>query len=219
LALDSAHATRRREALAMPPTIRLATPDDAEQVRALYAPYCHTPISFETEPPGVEDVRERLAKVLGQYPWLGCEDGDEVLGYAYATQHRERAAYCWSVDTSVYVRQGRQRRGVGRALYTSLLAVLPLQGYVNAYAGVTLPNPASVGLHEAMGFQPVGVYRQVGFKCGAWHDVGWFQRPLQPRPCEPAHPKRLEEVCHTEHWAKTVQNGLVLLHDGGATVQ
>ena len=126
-------------------------------------------------------MRGRLAKVLEPYPWLVCEDGGEVLGYVYATQHRERAAYRWSVDTSVYVRQGRQRRGVGRALYTSLLAVLPLQGYVNAYAGATLPNPASVGLHEAMGFQPVGVYRQVGFKYGAWHDVAWFQRPLQPR--------------------------------------
>src|SRR6516162_9535624 len=165
----------------MPPTIRLATPHDAEAVQTIYAPYCHTPISFETEPPGVEEVGRRLAKVLGQYPWLLSEDRGQVLGYAYATQHRERAAYRWSVDTSVYVRQGQQRRGVGRALYTSLLALLPLQGYVNAYAGVTLPNPASVGLHLAMGFAAVGVYRQVGFKFGAWHDVAWFQRPLQQR--------------------------------------
>ena len=192
----------------MPPTIRLATPDDAEQVQAIYAPYCHTPISFEMEPPSVEEMRGRLAKVLGQYPWLLCEDGGEVLGYVYATQHRERAAYRWSVDTTVYVRQGRQRRGVGRALYTSLLAVLPLQGYVNAYAGVTLPNPASVGLHEAMGFQPVGVYRQVGFKCGAWHDVAWFQRPLRPRPDEPPPPRPLEEVRRTSAWRQALSGGL-----------
>ncbi|HTU89446.1 MAG TPA: GNAT family N-acetyltransferase, partial [Gemmataceae bacterium] len=128
----------------MPPTIRLATLDDAEQIQAIYAPYCDTPISFELESPNAEEMRRRLAKVLGQYPWLVCDGGSEVLGYVYATQHRERAAYRWSVDTTVYVRQSRQRQGVGRALYTSLLAVLPLQGYVNAYAGVTLPNPASV---------------------------------------------------------------------------
>jgi L-amino acid N-acyltransferase YncA len=197
----------------MPPMIRLATQDDAEEAQAIYAPYCHTPISFETEPPSVEEMRGRLAKVLGQYPWLVCEEGGEVLGYVYATQHRERAAYRWSVDTTVYVRQGRQRRGVGRALYTSLLAVLPLQGYVNAYAGVTLPNPASVGLHEAMGFQPVGVYRQVGFKCGAWHDVAWFQRPLQPRPDEPRPPMQFEEVRHTAEWVEALYLGLRLLRD------
>jgi L-amino acid N-acyltransferase YncA len=195
----------------MPPTIRLATPEDAEQVQAIYAPFCHTPISFELEPPSVEEMRCRLAKVLGQHPWLLCEDGAEVLGYAYATPHRERAAYRWSVDTSVYVRQGRQRRGLGRALYTSLLAVLPLQGYVNAYAGVTLPNPASMGLHEALGFQPVGVYRQVGFKCGAWHDVAWYQRPLQPHPGEPPPPRRWEEVRHTAEWVEALSGGLRLL--------
>jgi phosphinothricin acetyltransferase len=192
----------------MPPTIRLAIPDDAEQVQAIYAPYCHTPISFETEPPGIEEMRGRLVKVLGRYPWLLCEDGGDILGYVYATQHRERAAYRWSVDTTVYVRQDRQRRGVGRTLYTALLAVLPLQGYVNAYAGVTLPNPASVGLHEAMGFQPVGVYRHVGFKCGAWHDVAWYQRPLQPPPDEPSPPRPLEEVQHTAEWEKALSSGL-----------
>jgi L-amino acid N-acyltransferase YncA len=186
------------------PTIRLATLDDAEQVQAIYAPYCLTPISFEAVPPTVEEMRERLAKVLEQYPWLVCEDGGEILGYAYATRHRERAAYRWSVDTSVYVRQGQQRRGVGRALYTSLLSVLPLQGYVNAYAGATLPNPASVGLHEAMGFQLVGVYQQVGFKCGAWYDVAWFQRPLQPRPDDPP-PISLEEIQHTAAWREALR--------------
>ena len=192
----------------MPPTIRLATADDAKQVQEIYAPYCHTPISFETDPPNVEEMRGRLAKVLGQYPWLLLEESGEVLGYVYATQHRERAAYRWSVDTAVYVRQARHQRGIGRALYTSLLAVLPLQGYVNAYAGVTLPNPASVGLHEAIGFQPVGVYRQVGFKCGAWHDVAWFHRPLRPRPEEPPPPKRLEEVRQTAAWQEALFAGL-----------
>jgi phosphinothricin acetyltransferase len=197
----------------MLPTIRLATPADAEPVHAIYAPYCHTPISFELAPPGVEEMRGRLAKVLGQFPWLLYEEGGDVVGYAYAAPHRERAAYRWSVDTSVYVQQGRQRRGVGRALYASLLALLPLQGYVNAYAGVTLPNPASVGLHEAMGFRPVGVYERVGFKCGAWHDVAWFQRPLQSLSGEPPPPRRLEEVRPTTAWVEALNSGLGLLRD------
>jgi phosphinothricin acetyltransferase len=194
----------------MPPTIRLATPDDAAQVQAIYAPYCYTPISFELEPPSVDDMRARMTKVLTSYPWLLCQDSDDILGYVYATQHRERAAYCWSVDTAVYVRQGSQRRGIGRALYTSLLAVLPLQDYVNAYAGVTLPNPASVALHEAMGFQPVGVYRRVGFKCGLWHDVAWYQRPLRSEADEPLPPKPLEEVRSTTAWQEALQAGLRL---------
>jgi phosphinothricin acetyltransferase len=192
----------------MPPTIHLATTADAEHVQAIYAPYCHTPISFEAQPPGVEDMRGRLVQLLGSFPWLLYEDDGAVLGYAYAGPHRERAAYRWSVDTSVYVRQGRQRQGVGRALYTSLLAMLPLQGYVNAYAGVTLPNPGSVGLHEALGFQRVGVYHEVGFKCGAWYDVAWFERPLQARPAEPSVPRPLEDVRHTPAWLEALTSGL-----------
>lgn len=192
----------------MPPTIRLATLEDAEQIQAIYAPYCLTPISFEAEAPTVENMRGRLAKVLEQYPWLVCEDGGDILGYAYAGRHRERAAYFWSVDTSIYVRQGRQRRGIGRALYTSLLTMLPLQGYINAYAGATLPNPASVGLHEAMGFQLVGVYHQVGYKYGTWHDVAWFERPLQPRPSEPPPPRPLEEIQHTAELLAALRGGL-----------
>jgi phosphinothricin acetyltransferase len=198
----------------MPMTIRMATFDDAEQVQAIYAPYCHTPISFELESPSVEEMRGRLAKVLSHYPWLVLEDDGDVLGYAYATLHRERPAYRWSVDTSVYVRQRRQRQGVGRALYTSLLAMLPLQGFVNAYAGVTLPNAASVGLHEAIGFKRVGVYRQVGFKCGSWHDVAWFQRPLQALSGEPLPPTRLVEVQHESEWADALNVGLRLLREG-----
>lgn len=197
----------------MSPTIRLATLEDAAQIQAIYAPYCRTPISFEAEPPSVEDMRGRLAKVLEQYPWLVCEDGGDILGYAYAGRHRERAAYLWSVDTSIYIRQGRERRGIGRALYTSLLTMLPLQGYVNAYAGATLPNPASVGLHEAMGFQLVGVYHQVGYKYGSWHDVAWFERPLQPRSSEPATPRPLEEIQHTAEWQAALRSGLQHLRE------
>jgi L-amino acid N-acyltransferase YncA len=189
-------------------TIRLANRADAEQIQAIYAPYCFTPISFEAQPPTVEEMRGRIEKTLEHYPWLVCEESDQILGYVYATGHRERAAYRWSVDTAVYVRQGQHRRGLGRALYTSLLSVLPLQNYVNAYAGATLPNPGSVGLHLAMGFQPAGVYKHVGFKLGAWHDVAWFERALQPLPSEPAEPKPLEEVCRSKEWADGLKSGL-----------
>jgi L-amino acid N-acyltransferase YncA len=195
----------------MPPTIRLATPEDAKQIQAIYSPYCLTPISFELEPPTVEEVRGRMARVLEFYPWLVCEVGGELVGYAYASRHRERPAYQWSVDTSVYVRLHRQRLGVGRALYASLFAVLPLQGCVNAYAGVTLPNPASVGLHEAMGFELVGVYRQVGYKCGTWHDVAWYQRPVQRRPADPQPPQSLEEVQGLAEWESALGSGIRLL--------
>lgn len=195
----------------MPPTIRMATLADADQVQAIYAPYCETPISFEIEPPSVDEMRRRMDKVLGVYPWLVCEDGDTILAYVYASQHRERHAYRWSVDTTVYVRQGEHRRGVGRALYTSLLALLPLQGYVNAFAGVTLPNPASAGLHEALGFRSLGVYAHVGFKCGRWYDVEWFQRLLQPRPDTPGPLRPIGEVQSSPEWAAAFHRGIELL--------
>jgi L-amino acid N-acyltransferase YncA len=192
-------------------TIRLATPSDAEQIQAIYAPYCQTPISFELEAPAVEDMRGRIAKVLGPFPWLVCDDGGTIIGYAYASPHRERAAYCWSVDTTIYISQGQHRRGVGRALYASLLSILPLQGYVNAYAGITLPNPGSVGLHEAMGFTRVGVYKHVGFRCASWHDVVWFERLLQPLPATPSPPRDLEALLGTTEWAGALDSGMRLL--------
>jgi L-amino acid N-acyltransferase YncA len=192
----------------MPLTIRLAAPEDADQVQAIYAPYCYTPISFELEPPSVAEMRQRIENVLPHYPWLVLEDGSKILGYAYASRHRERPAYGWSVDAAVYVCQDGRRRGVGRALYTSLFALLPLQGYVNAYAGVTLPNPASVGLHEAMGFLRVGAYEKVGFKCGAWHDVAWFQRPLRSCPPEPQPVKSLAEAQILPEWREALRAGV-----------
>jgi len=193
----------------MPHSIRLATAADAEQMQAIYAPYCFTPISFEAAPPTVDEMRGRIEKTMEHYPWVVLDDAGEILGYAYATRHRERSAYRWSVDATVYVRQGKHRRGLGRALYISLLAVLPLQGYVNAYAGVTLPNPASVGLHQAVGFEPVGVYKHVGFKLGIWHDVAWFVRALQVPPGEPSEPKPLMKVYRTTEWENGLQSGLV----------
>ena len=169
--------------------IRLATLADAEAIREIYAPFCEgTPVSFETEAPDIEEMRRRIAKTLEALPWLVREQDGEVLGYAYASQHRERAAYRWSVDVSAYVRDGHRRRGVGRALYSRLFELLRQQGFYTALAGITLPNPGSVGLHESLGFEIVGTYRRIGFKCGAWHDVAWYQLPLREFTAEPAEP-------------------------------
>jgi L-amino acid N-acyltransferase YncA len=173
----------------MGPIIRLATLDDAEAIRDIYAPFCEaTPVSFETEAPSVDEMRLRIAKTLESLPWLVCERDDRVLGYAYASKHRERAAYRWSVDVSAYVRDGYRRAGVGRALYTRLFELLRLQGFYTALAGITLPNPGSVGLHESIGFEPVGVYRRIGFKCGEWHDVAWYQLALREYTSRPEEP-------------------------------
>jgi phosphinothricin acetyltransferase len=123
-----------------------------------------------------------------------CEVDGDVTGYAYASPHRARAAYRWSVDTSVYVGERWRRSGVGRDLYASLFSVLAAQGFVNAYAGIALPNPASVRLHEAVGFTSIGVYEGVGYKLGRWHDVGWWQRALKPAPETPDEPIPLAEL-------------------------
>ena len=193
-------------------SIRLATGRDAEQIAAIYAPnVTDTVVSFELEPPTAGEMRRRIGATLKRYPWLVCGRQGRVLGYAYAGAHGSRAAYQWSVDVSIYVREGAHRTGVGRALYTSLFAILELQGFYNAYAGATLPNPASVGLHEAMGFRPVGVYRGVGYKMGAWHDVGWWHLPLRERVANPDPPADLPSVPGSEEWDAALKHGLPLL--------
>lgn len=170
-------------------TIRVAAPQDAAAILDIYAPIVRdTVISFELEPPSLSEMQKRIENTLLQWPWLVCDRQGEVLGYVYATRHRARAAYQWSVDVSVYIRDGMRRTGIGRALYTSLFELLVLQQFHNCYAGITLPNPGSVGLHEALGFQPVGIYRQVGYKRAAWHDVGWWQLALAAEKSSPAPP-------------------------------
>lgn len=189
--------------------IRLACAADAPAIRAIYAPLvARTPITFETQAPSVAEMRRRIAGLAGRMPWLVCARDGRRLGYAYASAHRERAGYRWSVDVSVYVAARARRHGVGRALYTSLLQILALQGFVNAYAGITLPNRASVRLHEAMGFRPIGIYRRVGHKLGAWHDVGWWSRTLRAAPARPAEPRSLRRVTRAPAWQAALDAGL-----------
>jgi phosphinothricin acetyltransferase len=196
----------------MPLAIRLATAADAAQVRAIYAPFCtDTAVSFEESPPAVDEMRRRMSTTLERFPWLVAEQDGEILGYVYARPYRERAAYRWTTESTVYIHDGQRRRGLGRAMYTSLFAVLKLQGFCTVIGGITLPNPASVGLHEAMGFQPAGVTRAVGYKHGAWHDVGWWQLSLRDLPPVPEEPHSLPLVQEADGWQAALAAGLPLL--------
>lgn len=182
-----------------PPTLRLATVADATVIAAIYAPVVRdTATSFEVDEVSAIEMAHRVEDTLRCYPWVVAEAGAGVLGYAYATQHRTRAAYDWSVDVSVYLAEHARRRGIGRALYAALLRLLTAQGFANAFAGIALPNPPSVALHEALGFVPVGVYRAVGWKLGAWHDVGWWQRKLLTAETPPRAPVPLRDLPASE---------------------
>jgi len=170
-------------------TLRFADVSDASGIAEIYSPVVRdTAISFEFDPPDAAEMARRIEGTTKVFPWLVCDHDGSVAGYAYAGPHRVRAAYQWSADVSVYIHSDHRGRGLGRALYTALLDILRLQGLFNAYAGITLPNEASVGLHEAVGFRRLGIYKSVGFKLGRWHDVGWWELALLPADQAPAAP-------------------------------
>lgn len=159
--------------------VRDATTDDAAACAAIYAPYvAGTAITFETQAPGTDEMAGRIAAAAENHAWLVLEDDGHVVGYAYGGPHKARAAYRWSCEVSVYLQQDLRRTGAGRALYEALLGRLTERGFRMAVAGMTLPNEASAGLHRALGFEPVGTYRRIGYKHGTWHDVAWVQRSL-----------------------------------------
>jgi L-amino acid N-acyltransferase YncA len=193
--------------------IRLAAEADADQIQAIYAPFVRsTAVSFELEPPSIEEMRIRISKTLKQHPWLVCVSGGTVLGYAYAGLHRARPAYQWAVDVSAYVAPAYRGGGIGKALYSVLLSIVRRQGFFAACAGIALPNPASVGLHESLGFVPIGVFHAIGHKRGAWHDVGWWQHDLRSREAaDPAPPLPLEDVVDSAEWEALLDSGLPLI--------
>ncbi len=171
-------------------TIRDATEQDAATCAAIYAPYVtDTVITFETEPPTPAEMAARIAQAQRTHAWLVAEEHGRVIGYAYGGPFKARAAYRWSCEVSIYLEWGRRRTGAGRALYTALLDRLAQRGFRTVVAGMALPNEASVGLHRAMGFEPVGVYRRIGWKHGAWRDVAWVQRSIGPDEDPPAEPR------------------------------
>lgn len=192
--------------------IRLADPDrDGPSVAAIYAPYVSASVaSFELEPPDAVEMAARIGKTLPWTPWLVAESADQVVGYAYATRHRERAGYRWAVDLSVYVAPDRQGSGIGRRLYGALLPILRAQGFLHAYAGITPPNPASLALHAAVGMTSVGTFERVGFKLGAWWSVTWLGVQLAPQlPMAPAEPTPLPVLLATLDGHARVQAILV----------
>ena len=159
-------------------TIRPATLDDAAACARVYAPYVtDSVISFEATPPTADDMAGRMRVA---HEWLVAEVDGDVVGYAYSGKHKDRAAYAWAADVAVYIDATSHRRGIGRALYGELFPLLRERGLRMLCAGVTLPNDKSVGIHLAMGFEPVGIYRKIGWKFGRWHDVAWYQLDLAP---------------------------------------
>ncbi|HUR91039.1 MAG TPA: GNAT family N-acetyltransferase [Gemmatimonadaceae bacterium] len=192
--------------------IRLAAGSDGPALAEIYRPAvadCAT--SFELDPPDGAEMARRVAKCMERGPWLVCEQAGRVVGYAYGGVHRHRAAYQWTAEVSAYVHQDHHKQGIGRALYTSLFAALVVQGYRNAVAGITLPNDASVALHTAVGFTPIGVYRRIGYKMGEWHDVGWFERDLAPRASNPPAPRTLAECNSEPAFVAALESGLAFL--------
>ncbi len=179
-------------------SIRVADPEtDAGAVAEIYRPAVEASVAtFEEVPPGPDEMAERIRTTLRWSPWLVAEEaaGGPVVGYAYAARHRERPGYRWSVDVSAYIAPAFRGQGIGRRLYDALLPILRRQGFVNLYAGVALPNPASVALHERIGMRLIGVYEGVGFKFGAWHDVAWYGMPIGERSGRPTEPTAFPDL-------------------------
>jgi L-amino acid N-acyltransferase YncA len=166
--------------------IRSALSSDAERVLGIYREFVtQSAVTFETDPPDVDEMRARIQTALGGYAWLVFEEAPNILGYAYANRFHIRPAYRWSVEVSVYLGPRSQGKGIGRSLLDSLLDALVVRGYVNAFAGIALPNPASIRLFESRGFEQIALQKQVGFKLGRWHDVGWWQLRLAPATVPP----------------------------------
>ncbi|MFN6499739.1 MAG: arsinothricin resistance N-acetyltransferase ArsN1 family B [Nostoc sp. DedQUE01] len=209
----------KNKSIAVKAIIRLAEENDASQMLLIYAPIVQkTTISFELEAPSETEFQNRIQSYQQKMPWLVCEINGELAGYAYASPYRTRAAYQWSVESSVYVGENHRRKGVAKALYTTLFKLLQLQGFYTVVAAIALPNQPSVAVHEAVGFVPVGVFHRVGFKFGKWRDVGYWQLSLQPQQSllsdgdEPINsPLCVSEIQKSPLWDEALTNGLLLL--------
>ena len=191
------------------PVIRLACQSDAPAIREIYAPIVReTHISFERQPPSTDELAGRIRATLAQHPWLVCQLAGNLAGYAYASAFRSRPAYQWTTETTVYVHGDWQRRGIARALYTSLVAILRAQGYVTAVGVIALPNQASVKAHEVIGFEKIGVFQRVGFKAGEWRDTGWWQLAINAPAKSPAPPLPIGELAQQPRFASLLCAGL-----------
>ena len=169
--------------------IRFARPADAAGILAIYAPFCESScVTFEIVAPTLAQMEQRITDITSEYPWVVAEIDGRIAGYVYGSRYRERVAYQWAVNVAVYVDPQYHRRGLAQLLYEVLFAILREQGFYKALAGISLPNPPSVGLHESLGFKAPAIIPGVGFKLGRWLDVGWWQLDLQPRIPVPPDP-------------------------------
>jgi phosphinothricin acetyltransferase len=194
--------------------IRLATSDDTASILEIYAPFItDTTITFEYQVPTVAEFNGRITDIQKKYPWLVCEINDNIVGYAYASAFSGRAAYDWSVDFSIYINPQYHSRKIGKALYYCLFELLKLQGFCNAFAGVALPNIKSESLHQSFGFKPIGVYRNVGYKLGKWHDVKWFGLKIQDHVNQPISPKTIDQVRNTAEFHTILQKAEQLIQN------
>lgn len=176
-------------------TIRLIEPGDAEACLEIYCPYVeNTIVSFEYETPSMEEWNKRIEMYSNEYPWVVCEYKGEIIGYAYGSKHRYRTAYSWSAESTIYLKENFHTKGIGKILYTTLFELMKLQGYVNVFAGVVMPNEKSENFHKACGFYEIGTFKKIGYKFGAWHDTKWFELNLSQHLAEPPEPKSMNEL-------------------------
>ncbi|NLK75307.1 MAG: N-acetyltransferase [Clostridiales bacterium] len=192
--------------------IRLVKENDYISLLEIYGPFVRdTSVSFEYVVPTIDEFKKRINNISKIFPWLVCEVNGKVVGYAYASKHRERAAYQWSVDVSIYVAPEYHRNYIAKALYTALIKILRAQGYFNAYAIVALPNEKSEGFHKALGFVPIGVYHNVGYKFDKWHDVKCFELKISEHFLQPKSPKPITEICETKEFNEILDNAADLI--------
>lgn len=194
--------------------VRLATEADCASILEIYASFiAKTVKTFEYEVPTLPEFSKRMANIQKKYPWLICEVNDAVVGYAYASQFNERAAYDWSVDFSIYIKSQYHREKIGKALYFALFELLKLQGYYSAYAGIALPNIKSESFHQSFGFKPIGVYHNVGYKLGDWRDVKWFELKIQDYSTSPKRPRDIGEIRNMLEFKQIIQQAEKILSE------
>jgi L-amino acid N-acyltransferase YncA len=188
-------------------TIRIAETTDAQSVLSIYSPFIlHSPFTFENEVPGIDDFQKRMAAYLEKYPWLVSVEDGQITGYAYASKHRERKAYQWCVESSIYIHPDYQRGGTATKLYSALLQILRYQGFYNVYAVITTPNIPSETFHARLGFSEICIYRKIGFKLNQWHDVKWMVLALHDYNGNPEDPVPFQEIRNQEYIQQIIKN-------------
>ena len=194
-------------------SIRTIDKNDTQEVLEIYAYYVrNTAITFDYDVPNTSEFIKKIATITRDYPWLVCVENEKIIGYAYGSIHRTKMAYQWSPESTIYLANGTYRKGLGRVLYETLFSLLKLQGYVNVYAGVTIPNINSEEFHKALGFNEIGVFHRAGYKLQKWHDTKWFELHLAEHVSHAEAPKKLKEVINSDTFKTILQNANNLLN-------